>query len=264
MTSKVSLKSAKALGTNSNSSSENGSIQDKPEAESEKPDSQNSGYSADGSAAANLPVFIDLMEGNKHNLDNPCSPGQGHSIRRKIAELSFAASNAFADMEKGKLPFPKIEVNDFRKLAGWNVDMTKVKLKSANVVGDNPFLVETKIDEEILQGCAEYQKLFLATYETYEKVEGEEWGDSSTSSVTSSESDDGVNSNPDASSLVIHPRLEDALRAKSLKATEDAKPKRSSSKRKRCADLRAKIIHPLEKLPHITMNDALDASDEAR
>lgn len=246
---------------------ERGSNLGKAKAGSENPESEGSGYSADGSAAVNPPVFIDLLDASRRGAvegskcANKNSGNHDRNKRRRIAELTFTASNAISDIKEGGLQIPEIKLEKTRELDGCKIDMSKIKLKSSKTVGETPFLSHRKLVDTISHSISEYQSLFAATYQTYEEPEIFEW-DSSTSSVTSSESDRIDSETP---SLVIHPLLEDGLKASAAqKAKEEAKSNRTSSKRRRPADLRKGAVHPLEKLPYITMSDALAASEEAR
>lgn len=227
----------------------------------EKAGSGKSGYSADGSAAVMPPVYIDFLEANSStNRDeshNSGSKSSKRAERRKAVELSFMASKAKEDLKKGGMKVPMVKTDNKRYLAGCEVDMAKVMLKMAKTVKDSPFVFTRKIPVEFPENHSIYDSLLTATYQSYENIDGLHW-DSSTSSVTSSESD-GSNMPPPA--LVIPPLLEDAIRAKEeLKASdEEGKTKRAGSKRKR-----AIIDSSSLKLAHTTMNDALEASNDAR
>ncbi|CAB9522982.1 expressed unknown protein [Seminavis robusta] len=210
--------------------------------------SANSGYSADGSSAAatnSPPVYIGFRGANKKD------DGVTQSNRREATELSFRASRAKEDLKKGGLPIPKIQIEASRSLEGCKVDMSKVKLVTAKSVSQSAFLID-KTKYVVPQCAQEYNRLFVATYQSYEKNDASQW-DSSTSSVTSSESEDANSMPPPA--LVLPPRLEDAL-----KANETLKRRNNSgrSKRKRVSDDNA------PKLKHVTVNDALEASLDAR
>lgn len=227
----------------------------------EKEDSGNSGYSADGSVAIVPPVFIDFLEvndsNNQKNSQNRGNKTSKRAERRKAVELSFAASLVRADLEKGGMTLPEIEPSRMRNLAGCEVDLSKVELRKAKTVKNSPFLFTREKPVEYPEIQSVFDSLFVATYHSYEKNDGLHW-DSSTSSVTSSESD-GSGMPPPA--LVIPPLLEDAIKAKEEhKANVDErKTVNAGSKRKRGG-----IDSLLPKLEHTTMNDALEASSEAR
>ena len=227
----------------------------------EKADSGNSGYSADGSAAVMPPDYIDFLEANNStHCDERQSSGSKSSNRaerRKAVELSFTASKTKEDLEKGGMTVPVIRTDTKRYLAGCEVDTSKVKLKMAKTVKDSPFLFTRKIPVEFPEDQSIYDSLFRATYQSYEKNDGLHW-DSSTSSVTSSVSDGSTMPPP---ALVIPPLLEDSISTKEELKTKDeqGKTKCAGSKRKR-----AVIDSNTPKLMHTTMNDALEASSDAR
>ena len=259
-----SLVESRNTDYNSNGSSSNDSNnQRKPAYDQEKNTSAKSGYSADGSAAVSAPpVYIDFLDANKRDgeSDENNTSGQSRSSRRRAVELSFTASRAMEDLKKGNLTIPTIRMEKRRDLDGHKVDMTKVKLMMAKSVSSSPFLFDRgSTDMKLVPDTAnEYESLFAATYQSYEKPEVSHC-DSSTSSVTSSESDDATGAMPPPA-LVIPPLLEDALKANAAMKTG---VKLAGSKRKRqiCTDTAlAKAIE----LSHITMNDALEASNEAR
>ena len=186
------------------------------------PASATSGYSADGSAAATKtdpPVYIDFLNANKNKKDGGSKQNgdddtcQSRSNRRKSVELSFTASRALEDLKKGGLPIPTIRSEDVRDLEGHKINMSKVKLVKSMSVSESPFLIDrSDVDFVALTPTSEcvYHSLFAAAYQSYEKHDPSQW-DSSTSSVTSSESDDVASMPPPA--LVIRPLLEDAIKA---------------------------------------------------
>lgn len=229
--------------------------------ENAKPDKQpsaHSGYSADRSAIALAPPdFIDLLDGQKRGTDGDNVPSR--SNRRKAIELSFRASRAMADLQKGGLPIPHVQVEETRNLEGCKLNMSKVKLVAAKTVSQSPFLIERN-NYKMQGSIQEYQSLLAATYQSYEKCDASHW-DSSTSSVTASESDDAASMPPPA--LVLPPRLGEGDKANESLKRNIHKIKRSSNKRHRHALDNTNTTNS-PKLRHITMNDALEASNEAR
>jgi hypothetical protein len=136
--------------------------------------------------------------------------------------------------------------------------MTKVKLVMSKSTAASPFLINrANKDLKLVPNCATvYERLFAVTYQSYEKHETNHC-DSSTSSVSSSSESDDVASMPPPA-LVVPPLLEDALKANAAGET-----KKLGSRRKRPINTEiapAKVA----KLNHITMNEALEASTEAR
>jgi hypothetical protein len=235
-----------------------GSASSTENAKLDKQPSAYSGYSADQSAIASAPpVYIGFLDGPKRETD--VDNGLSRSNRRKAIELSFRASRAMEDLQKGGLPIPHIQSEETRNLEGCRVDMSKVKLVAAKTVNESPFLIDRKT-YKMQENIQEYQSLVAATYQSYEKSDTSSW-DSSTSSMTSSESEDAASMPPPA--LVLPPRLEEALKAhESLKRNRE-KIKRSNKKRHRLALDNTKT-RKSPKLRHTTMNDALEASNEAR
>lgn len=227
---------------------------------SEKNASADSGYSADGSVSATLPpIYIGFKEANKRGGSVSANSDTGHqsrSNRRKTAELSYTASKAMEYLKKGGLAVPTIQMDESRELEGHKVDMSKVKLTMAKTVALSPFLInqETTPFKMNATTVSDYESLFSATYQSYEKHDTIH-SDSSTSSVTSSESDDISSMPPPA--VVLPPRLEDALKMKAGEAI------RVGPKRKRAISTE-EHANKVAKLVHITMNEALEASNEAR
>jgi len=134
--------------------------------------------------------------------------------RRKIDELRFAASQAKQDIEKGGLVFPSIHSKKPRALAGFDIDMSNIRLLSAKSVADSPFLTKpSAVAHYVAETTAcEFDQLFAATHQLYSKrwIRGDvngsalDWEKSSAGSLTSdSESSCAVE---------IPPLLDDALK----------------------------------------------------
>lgn len=275
MTSQISSRLTMSSSNTSNGSSSKDSNSHGNTAACGKPSaiaSSNSGYSADGSAAATKtapPCYIDFLERNAGNGDSEKTKDQGtasqtRSNQQKAIELSYATSRAREDLKKAGLPIPAIQTQKSRNLEGNKIDMSKVKLVMAKSVQESPFLTDGSavMDFRAIPDLSnEYESLFAATYQSYQKNDpgtASTW-DSSASSVSSSESEDAVSMPPPA--LVVPALLEDALKAN--EAIKSADAKRAGGKRKRpisCELAAAKAA----KLRHATMNDALEASTEAR
>ena len=246
----------------SNGSSKGSSTLQPTNGGAEKADGGVSGYSADRSVAIVPPIYIDFLDVNDSTSQNLNSEARGSKSskpadKRRAVELDYTASRIRADLEKGGMAVPEIKKKGWRSLAGCEVDMSRVELKMAKAVKDSPILFTRKEPIEYPEIASIYDSLFTATYQSYEKNDGLHW-DSSTSSVTSSESG-GSGMPPPA--LVIPPLLEDAIKNKEdLRANlEEEKTKHFSSKRKRGSPDSTK-----PKLEHTTMNEALEACSEAR
>ena len=222
-------------GVGSSSGSGNGELD-----ASEKASSGYSGYSADKSAAVasltKLPTYIGLLDDNGRGIHQQNQKSESRS--RKNVELYMTASRAKEYIEAAGMTVPQIKKEATRDLDGVKIDMSKVHLAMAETVKDSPFLYTRNNSHCCMPEDPDiFNSLFISTYQSYHKdklcnVK------SSASFVTSSEGYGSMSCVDDFS-----------------KNRSKEKP----SKRKRA------LIDPkASKLAHITMNEALKASQDAR
>lgn len=142
-------------------------------------------------------------------IENPLEDRENCFKRRKLDELTYAASRVKEDLEKGGLSFPFIHTDKTHTLDGTAVDMSSVRLLGAKSVANSPFLTPfVGGGKRDFQSTCDFGQLFSETQKAYSKrwvqdVQAD-WGDRSSAESLSSDSECSL-------AIDIPPRLDDAL-----------------------------------------------------
>lgn len=153
---------------------------------------------------------INLFSASTTSIENdPLAARENCFKRRKIDELTYAASRVKEDIEKGGLAFPLNHTDKPRALEGTDIDMSSIRLLGAKSVADSPFLNPICGNKRSFQSTTyDFEQLFSETQRAYSKrwiqdVQTD-WGDRSSVGSLTSDSECSL-------SLDIPPRLEDGL-----------------------------------------------------
>ncbi|CAB9522980.1 expressed unknown protein [Seminavis robusta] len=194
---------------------------------------------------------------NPHNAQQD----QGCFKRRKIDELSFAASHVKEDLAKSGLPFPSLDASLSHHIdLGEKATKQAVKRVCAKSVASSPFLTNA-----VGPSCSkaatmiDFGNLFAATFDSYGTTKNHS-GTTVVSSGSSICSDNKSNISSDGDSIVIPARLEDALLQKTQRAACKVTTPEEDTAASVATDSQRRAIYANP----ITIREAFENSNEAR